>query len=116
MTTIPSREDLLNVVARSVSEQSLRDAVVYVFKKLLTPEDSNQFGRHKISVSHPSVLLFIDLVPMANWSHDCLYMVYDGQETSIVKGNFPPDGADLLLLKKPASLEDWVLLNSQSYQ
>jgi hypothetical protein len=115
MDTIPSRDELLKLVAREVSADKLRDAVVYVYRKLLRPGDTHYLGRINITVSSTSALLFIDLIPMANWSHDCLYILFNGNETSTIPASFPPDRENLLLLQKPDKLESWVLLSEQPY-
>ena len=56
----------------------------------------------KIVVKKPSVLVFADDVPMANFGHDCRYLLYDaenGRLHSEIPARFPP-----FLRKRPETL------------
>lgn len=115
METIPSREELMSVLVRVAGNDTLGDAVVYVCQIILQPGHPYQFARHSIKVSKPSVLLFIDLKPEANWGHECLYLTYDGKDVNKIRANFPPDSENLLILSKPNSIENWALLTDKYY-
>lgn len=56
----------------------------------------------KITVNKPSVLVFADDHPLANFGHDCRYLLYDPENATLhreVPARFPP-----YLVKPPATL------------
>ena len=60
-----------------------------------------------------SVLIFIDLEPRANWSHECVYILYNDKEVKQIEAGFPPQAQQILLLRKPRNIEDWMLLTNE---
>jgi hypothetical protein len=115
MNKMPSRSALIDLVATGIDANTGLKAVVYVFKELLQPGGSYNMSRKTITAEQTSVLLFVDQEPGVNWSHQCLYIVYDGNNIQKIPAEFPPPEQDLLLLIKPDDVKDWQLLNTEIY-
>jgi len=109
---MPSRSALLELVASAIAGDR---PVVYVYKELLQPSRVYNMGRKAITAEQSSVLLFVDMEPGVNWSHECMYIIYDGSSVQKIPAQFPPPEQDLLLLIKPAQAEDWQLLSTEVY-
>lgn len=116
MNKMPSHSALIELVTTGIDDNARQQAVVYVYRELLQPNRSYNMGRKVIAAEQPSVLLFVDLEPGVNWSHQCLYIVYDGNNIQKIPAEFPPPEEDLLLLVKPHQVEDWQLLNTEMYK
>lgn len=72
-------------------------------------------GRDRIDVETPSYVVFVDLVPRANWGHECLYLLVDPEGgVTRVEARFPPSRADLRLVARGAGVEDWMLLTERA--
>ena len=71
-------------------------------------------GRVRIDVAAPSYVVFVDLVPRANWGHECLYLLVDSEgAVTRLEARFPPSRSDLLLVARGAGVEDWMLLTER---
>ena len=72
-------------------------------------------GRDRIDVGVPSHVVFVDLVPRANWGHPCVYLLVDpAGGVARVEARFPPARADLRLVSRGAGVEDWMLLTERA--
>ena len=88
---------------------------MYVSAGLVGDGDELFAGRDRIDVDVPSYVVFVDLVPRANWGHECLYLLVDPDgEVTRVEARFPPARADLRLVSRGAGVEDWMLLTERA--
>jgi hypothetical protein len=111
-----SRSSILEIVKKNVTEEELRDSVVYIIPNLAKGEELT-INRNKTVLRSPAFLLFIDLEPRANWSHKCRYLLVgeSGEILEKIQGNFPPDETKLQLLLMPQQVEDWNLITAKRY-
>lgn len=60
----------------------------------IQPADSViKAGHQSIAIRKPTAVVFVDDEPMANWSHDCRYLLHDAESGKLyqeVKAGFPP--------------------------
>jgi hypothetical protein len=115
MTGNLSHNQLKGIVQEAISENKLKGAAVYVLKDLLHPLRTYQFSRTAIAVKETSLLLFADLQPGANWSHEALFIVYDGTGIQKIAAAFPPPAEGWRLLMRPPAAEDWMLVTNEVY-
>lgn len=115
MNKMPSRSTLVELFNTGIIDNARQQMIVYVYKELLQPNRSYNIGRTAIKAKQPSVLLFVDMDPGVNWSHKCMYIMYDGNSVQKIPAMFPPPEQDLLILIKPEQAEDWQLLNTEMY-
>jgi hypothetical protein len=57
------------------------------------PRSTIQAGHQLINIKKPTAVVFVDDEPLANWSHDCRYLLHDpdnGKLYQEVKAGFPP--------------------------
>ena len=87
---------------------------VYVSAGVVGDGEELFAGRDRIEVAVPSYVVFVDLVPRANWGHECLYLLVDPEgEVTRVEARFPPSRSDLRLVARGAGVEDWMLLTER---
>jgi hypothetical protein len=87
-------------------------AAVYVEPRVYAAGETIATGRQTITADEPSVLIFVDLEPHMNWSHDCRYVVYGTASGTLraFEGRYPPAGERLRLVHRGRDVEDWMLL------
>lgn len=71
-----------------------RDTTNLYILEDIQPAQSEIMARHqKIPIQQPTVVVFVDDEPLANWSHDCRYLLHDADSGKLyreVKAGFPP--------------------------
>lgn len=78
---------------RRLSEKRRTTTNLYTLEEILSAESEVKAGHQKILIKKPTVVVFIDEEPMANWSHDCSYLLHDaatGELYREIKAGFPP--------------------------
>ena len=66
---------------------------LYVLKDVQPAHSEIKAGHQKIPIEKPTAVVFVDEEPMANWSHDCRYLLHDSDSGILyqeVKAGFPP--------------------------
>lgn len=78
---------------RQLSARRRETTNLYILEDI-QPAQSVIMARHqKIPVKQPTVVVFVDDEPLANWSHDCRYLLHDADSGKLyqeVKACFPP--------------------------
>ena len=80
-------------VFRRLSEKRRTTTNLYTLEEILSVESEIKAGHQKILIKKPTVVVFLDEEPMANWSHDCSYLLHDADSGELyreVKAGFPP--------------------------
>ena len=99
----------------ALSDEQKEAGAVYVTADVVGDEEEVFAGRERVPVEVPSYVVFVDLEPRASWGHPCLYLLVGTDETvSRVEGRFPPSRADLRLVSRGPSVEDWMLLTERA--
>lgn len=103
------------IALATLSKDELRESAVYLKPCLLEKGSSTSVSRQAIHITAPSVMVFIDLFPSANWGHPCRYLFIspEGGILQSVDGQFPPDREDLRIVHKGAGVADWMLLSNE---
>lgn len=76
---------------------------LYVLEDIQPAKSEIKAGHQIIPIKQPTAVVFVDDEPMANWSHDCRYELYDADSGKLyqeVKAGFPP-----FLVNVPASFK-----------
>jgi hypothetical protein len=108
-------EDLTRVARRALATlpaHELRGSNIYLDPRICATGARVPVGRQTISAAQPSLLLFIDLVPGANWGHPCKYLLVGLEDGKVqeIDAAFPPPRENLHLLQRGEGAEDWTLL------
>lgn len=78
---------------RGLSAKRRLTTNLYVLEDI-QPAGSEINARHqKIPIKQPTAVVFVDDEPIANWSHDCRYLLHDAASGKLyreVKAGFPP--------------------------
>ncbi len=78
---------------RQLSTKRRASTNLYVLEDI-QPARSVIKARHQtIQIKQPTAVVFVDDDPMANWSHDCRYLLHDADSGKLyqeVKAGFPP--------------------------
>lgn len=87
-----SDEGIISFITSELDEGILRSSIIYWNREPYQEEDRIQIGRKLFTIPFHGYLVFIDLVPKANWGHPCLYYFIrsDGDRFIIRKETFPP--------------------------
>lgn len=102
------------IALSALTDVEKETGVVYVSAGVVGEGDALFAGRDRIDVDVPSHVVFVDLVPRANWGHPCLYLLVDREgEVTRVEARFPPSRADLRLVSRGTGVEDWMLLTER---
>lgn len=82
-----------NTAFRQLSAKRRTSTNLYVLEEIL-PAKSEIKARHQIiPIKKPTVAVFVDDEPMANWSHACRYLLHEADSGKLykeVKAGFPP--------------------------
>lgn len=66
---------------------------LYILEDIQPARSVIKAGHQMIPVKQPTAVVFVDEEPMANWSHDCRYLLHDAETGELyqeVKAGFPP--------------------------
>jgi hypothetical protein len=107
---------LLKIIHNAISEEELKQSVVYIQPSIATGETITINRKHE-QVAKPALLLFIDMEPGVNWSHKCKYILVEneGRQSRTVDGQFPPSSENMKILMKPPGIQDWQLLTNEFF-
>jgi len=78
---------------RRLSAKRRSTTNLYVLEEIQPAKSVIQAGHQAIPIKQPTVMVFVDDEPMANWSHDCRYLLHDADSGKLyqeVKAGFPP--------------------------
>ena len=92
LKTYAISRDSAYTIAMKDSDFSLSDVDIWATKETLPANLTMEIAHFKVqSPKDESWLFFVDLIPMANWAHDCLYIFVDmNGNVSIHKETMPP--------------------------
>ena len=66
---------------------------LYVLEDVQPAKSTLLAGHQKIPIKQPTAVVFVDDEPLANWSHDCRYLLHDADSGKLyreVRAGFPP--------------------------
>ncbi len=78
---------------RRLSAKSRATTNLYVLEDVQPAQSEIKAGHQRIPIKQPTAVVFVDDEPMANWSHDCRYLLHDADSGKLyqeVKAGFPP--------------------------
>lgn len=78
---------------RRLSAKRRATTNLYVLEDVQPAQSEIKAGHQKISIKQPTAVVFVDDEPIANWSHDCSYLLHDADSGKLyqeVKAGFPP--------------------------
>lgn len=79
---------------RRLSAKRREDTNLYVMKEIQLTKSVIKAGHKTIKITKPTAVVFVDDEPMANWSHDCRYLLHDAETGKLykeIKAGFPPN-------------------------
>lgn len=96
MSTRISKDILRDIQSNAVRRLSAKRRMtnnLYVMEEVQPAKSVIKAGHQSIAMKRPTAVLFLDEEPMANWSHDCRYLLHDAETGELykeVKASFPP--------------------------
>ena len=78
---------------RRLSAKRRATTNLYILEDVQPARSEIKAGHQKIPIQQPTAVVFVDDEPMANWSHDCRYLLHDADRGRLyqeVKAGFPP--------------------------
>ena len=78
---------------RNLSAKRRETTNLYVHEEVQEANSIINAGHQSIRVERPSIMVFMDENPLANWAHECRYLLHDAESGELyqeVKANFPP--------------------------
>lgn len=78
---------------RHMSAKRRESNNLYVMEDIQPAKSVIKAGHQRIPVKQPTAVVFVDEEPLANWSHDCRYLLHDadtGELYKEVRAGFPP--------------------------
>lgn len=78
---------------RRLSAKRKATTNLYVLEDVQPAQSVIKAGHQEIPIKQPTAVVFVDDEPMANWSHDCRYLLHDADSGNLykeVKAGFPP--------------------------
>jgi hypothetical protein len=108
-------KDLLRLARRALETLPpgvVQGSNVYLDRLVYQPGTPVPVGRGTVVVPHPSLLMFVDLVPGANWGHPSKYLLVGIEDGNVqeLDSQFPPPREHLALLHRGEGTQDWTLL------
>lgn len=110
-----SWDQISELVLANLSAEERESSVVYLDGRVLPMGAVMEVDGREIRMPWPAVIAFIDLEPMANWAHDCRYMLVNPEtgELRSIDARFPPflRGASdtLRVIWKAEAVPRWAL-------
>jgi hypothetical protein len=108
-------KDLLRLARRALETlpaDDLQGSNVYLDSHVHPAGTPVPVGRQTVIVGEPSLLLFVDLMPAANWGHPSKYLLVgtENENVQVIDAQFPPRREPLRLLRRGEGAEEWTLL------
>lgn len=78
---------------RQLSTKRRASTNLYVLEDVQPAKSIIKAGHQAIPIKQPTAVVFVDDEPMANWSHDCRYLLHDADSGELyqeVRAGFPP--------------------------
>lgn len=78
---------------RRLSAKRRASTNLYVLEDVQPAKSALLAGHQKIPIKQPTAVVFVDDEPLANWSHDCRYLLHDADSGKLyqeVRAGFPP--------------------------
>jgi hypothetical protein len=113
-----SWKQIAEMVLVTLSPEELQQSAVYMKPALLEAGTAIATGRQLIPINEPSVMVFVDLFPAANWGHPCRYLLIAAHTGNIqvVDSQFPPGREGLKIVHKGERVENWMLMTDESLE
>lgn len=98
-----SQEEAFAIIKKDYLSGTWINSEIYVSKQPINSRDTIEiFGELPINASNTSWFFFIDVVPDANWAHDCIYVFVDYKSGNV---------DTIHRLMPPKRLDDMIILN-----
>ena len=87
-----SWDQISELVLANLSAEERKSSVVYLDERVLPTGAVVELDRKEICMPRPAVIAFVDLDPMANWAHDCRYLLVNPEtgELQSIDAHLPP--------------------------
>lgn len=85
--------EIKNATFRKLPAKMRNTANLHILNEVLPSGSSINAGHQKIAIRKPTIAVFIDEEPLANWSHKCRYLLHEAESGvlySETKAGFPP--------------------------
>jgi hypothetical protein len=82
-----------NEAVRRLSSKRREATNLYAMEEVQSVGSVLRARHQEISITRPTVAVFVDEEPLANWSHDCKYLLHDAESGELyeeVRASFPP--------------------------
>lgn len=85
-------KQLIELLRRRLSPEIVNKSIIFIDDQEFSKGSKVEFGKVSFSFSFDGFMVFVDLEPELNWTHDCLYFFIsrDLSELKEVKANTPP--------------------------
>lgn len=95
MTTINAKtlRGIKDSAFRRLSSKRRATTNLYIMEDIQPAKSVIKAGHQQIPIKQSTAVVFVDDEPMANWSHDCRYLLHDADSGKLyqeVKAGFPP--------------------------
>lgn len=86
------KEKVRDIVRNVLGPDQIRKSIVYWESLPLGEGREVNMGLQKFAMPFRGTVAFVDLAPMFNWAHPCLYILVneDTLNTKVIEGSFPP--------------------------
>ena len=107
-----SWKQITEMALSTLSQKELQQSAVYIKPALLQSGTTIPMNRQSLHLTVPSVMVFVDLSPGANWGHSSRYLLIAPEtgEIQTIESQFPPSREELKLVHKGEKVENWMLL------
>jgi hypothetical protein len=94
---MPENDRTVTELVRHLSPQEASDCRVYVDTNIKDAGDPVRIGQREVAMPFRGFVVFVDLMPNANWGHRVAYLLTSEDLTQCERYNeqFPPFGADV---------------------
>lgn len=82
-----------NNVFKRLSAKHRANTNLFILEETLPEQSKIKAGHQTIPIKKPTIAVFVDEEPLANWSHRCHYLLHDADSGRLyqeVKAGFPP--------------------------
>lgn len=95
MSTLPqvTRRTIQDAAVRRLSASRRTTTNLYIWEDVQEADTAITARHQRIPIERPTVVVFVDDEPLANWAHACRYLLHDAESGALyqeVQAGFPP--------------------------
>jgi hypothetical protein len=105
------------IALATLTDAERQGSAVYVDARVYSVGSSVIAGRDRLGIREPTIVVFVDLAPAANWGHPCRYLLVNAEAGTVefVPARLPPSSEELRLVHRGPAVEDWMLLTRDPF-